>query len=719
MSDGSGKRARTACEKLRKKAPSSIHVEFEEDGTPTGPLAANFTTYLAVLARDHIPCTIEDWRRVDVQLKEDLWTEVKDYWNIVDDTHKKKIIRRMGEDWKSWKGRLVRDFIRRPNPKNPCDVFNISEEAWAEFRRQKESDDFKRKSEKGKEAQKHNIHPHRLGSAGYKGLKSDSNEVILSSSSSSGVSSVVDSRSWRWLRARAKPTAEGFLTVPNPATNEVLQRVETKVQEASQGLFQSDRYNDILSSSIGTPEHPGRIRGHSTFATLSTVYGKVPRKKTSHAGCITQAELDAKINSALAKQAEEFNEQIRMLASKLNDAPHLQTSPQDFRPPTQMSSNPVSAQQHIQENQGPTPCKLWVLHDEGRIFVAHGKLYPSGPGVSIHNIPIPPDHVRVCIDNVIEGLAYVRVPCPVDDTEHVGQLIGTYVAWPAHLVELPDKAVTAKKSAPVKKKKPDMALIATPAVERDSIVDEATLLTMNKKSKWLYTVLMSQPPDIWDFDIPFGEEAFGIDGSICLSISDIVDLFKNDWLNVSILQIFCMVCARQCAEFGLDNFLFVDPYRCSESMVASDLSAAASYLADVMKAAQNPDSYILLPYISREHWILLAIQMSKFNVYIVNPTNQNVPGLLIYNALNIATRIFCSDKDMKSHKKLTYSRIKGPLQPGGSECGYYVMRTMWDIITIHGQSGPTLPNSIGPETYPEQDIEEMKDRVVEFICENI
>ena len=77
MSEGSEKRARTTCEKLRKKAPSSIYVDFQDDGTPTGTYAANFTTYLAVLARDRISCTIEDWRRVDVQLKETLWNEVK------------------------------------------------------------------------------------------------------------------------------------------------------------------------------------------------------------------------------------------------------------------------------------------------------------------------------------------------------------------------------------------------------------------------------------------------------------------------------------------------------------------------------------------------------------------------------------------------------------------------------------------------------------------
>ena len=49
----------------------------------------------------------------------------------------------MGEDWKSWKTRLVKEFIRDDNPKNPCDLFNITDEEWTEFRRQKESDEFK------------------------------------------------------------------------------------------------------------------------------------------------------------------------------------------------------------------------------------------------------------------------------------------------------------------------------------------------------------------------------------------------------------------------------------------------------------------------------------------------------------------------------------------------------------------------------------------------
>jgi hypothetical protein len=51
-------------------------------------------------------------------------------------------------------------------------------------------------------------------------------------------------------------------------------------------------------------------------------------------------------------------------------------------------------------------------------------------------------------------------------------------------------------------------------------------------------------------------------------------------------------------------------------MVKSDLSAAATYLANVMKAVQNPDSYILLPYISRLEYFLTNKYFIYFSEFI-------------------------------------------------------------------------------------------------------
>jgi hypothetical protein len=48
--------------------------------------------------------------------------------------------------WKSWKTRLVRDYITIADPKKlktMCDEFNITLEQWEEFVNQKTSDEFK------------------------------------------------------------------------------------------------------------------------------------------------------------------------------------------------------------------------------------------------------------------------------------------------------------------------------------------------------------------------------------------------------------------------------------------------------------------------------------------------------------------------------------------------------------------------------------------------
>lgn len=41
----------------------------------------------------------------------------------------------------------------------------------------------------------------------------------------------------------------------------------------------ADRYNDVLSASIGTPEHPGRLRGHALgYTKVRDVYGQGRRR---------------------------------------------------------------------------------------------------------------------------------------------------------------------------------------------------------------------------------------------------------------------------------------------------------------------------------------------------------------------------------------------------------------------------------------------------------
>jgi hypothetical protein len=62
------------------------------------------------------------------------------------------------------------------------------------------------------------------------------------------------------------------------------------MQLASQGLFRSECYNDILSALLGTFEHSGRLRGHSGFTTPSLIFGK-SKRRTSHSECFTKSKV--------------------------------------------------------------------------------------------------------------------------------------------------------------------------------------------------------------------------------------------------------------------------------------------------------------------------------------------------------------------------------------------------------------------------------------------
>ena len=70
-------------------------------------------------------------------------------------------------------------------------------------------------------------------------------------------------------------------------------------------------------------------------------------------------------------------------------------------------------------------------------MVGKGTLY-NEPGVLLHNLPLPPNHVKVRVDVAFEGDAPLPVPQEAADVMTVEQAIGTYVAWPNHLVVTSD-----------------------------------------------------------------------------------------------------------------------------------------------------------------------------------------------------------------------------------------------------------------------------------------
>jgi hypothetical protein len=74
---------------------------------------------------------------------------------------------------------------------------------------------------------------------------------------------------------------------------------------------------------------------------------------------------------------------------------------------------------------------------------------------------------------------------------------------------------------------------------RELLLDDDTLQCLSRHSLFLYKVIMMQSVSTTYFSIAFSE-LFSYDGDAYVYVTDIIELFNDEWLNVSILQIFCM-----------------------------------------------------------------------------------------------------------------------------------------------------------------------------------
>ena len=71
------------------------------------------------------------------------------------------------------------------------------------------------------------------------------------------------------------------------------------------------------------------------------------------------------------------------------------------------------------------------------VKVAKGTVHNS-PTITLHNCPMPLDHVKVSVDKVLVGDAPLPVPIENVNILIVYDAVGAFVAWPKSLVSVPN-----------------------------------------------------------------------------------------------------------------------------------------------------------------------------------------------------------------------------------------------------------------------------------------
>ncbi|KAK9714661.1 hypothetical protein RND81_06G110400 [Saponaria officinalis] len=149
------------------------------------------------------------------------------------------------------------------------------------------------KSEKARAPQKNNIHPHYMGRAGYVGktkqwFKEELEQETLSNpdadpiQSQDAVASRLADRSYTWIKAHTPATSN-----PPPQTQKVIDDIKHWSEMEKTEEFIPSRLEDALVKAIGKPEHPGggeernngrmKVIMHEQFAELMKACGvKMP-----------------------------------------------------------------------------------------------------------------------------------------------------------------------------------------------------------------------------------------------------------------------------------------------------------------------------------------------------------------------------------------------------------------------------------------------------------
>ncbi|KAG5143012.1 hypothetical protein JHK82_018707 [Glycine max] len=268
----------------------------------------------------------------------------------------------------------------------------------------------------------------------------------------------------KWKMARTN--RYGMMT--SKAARQIADKIDSLKEQVTQGEFVPQGRQDILNTTIGIPDHGGRVRAAGSGVTISQYYGRTSRASTTSSISFTKEQL-VEIVVTIREQVrneieEEKKRSLHAWKNELKDAIITDifngdkvSAPANFdlnvlgaRVSTKESNAEIVVNPSGEEHVGRVtpPMGLYVQSQDCTKLVALGKIH-DGPS-TIHCVAYADDVVRVSVEKVIDGEA--EVPLATSEIKYVRDVVNTFIAWPLPLVKLvsnehsgitPDKAANA------------------------------------------------------------------------------------------------------------------------------------------------------------------------------------------------------------------------------------------------------------------------------------
>ncbi|KAH1265748.1 hypothetical protein GmHk_01G001395 [Glycine max] len=248
-----------------------VHVD-PATGKADDPHRKKLRTYLGIVAHDKVDVTYENWKEVPTAQKDLIWEDIQALFEIPeasDSRTKRNLLQTVDERWRQFKSDLTRKWALAADQDG-----TRRDPSWEDVHK------------KAQAIQKQNTAPHVLSRGGYdyleqKLLAEKTKKKLEEAAQSGSVDGAIDPsspirRHVKWKMARTKKTWE----MTTEAAKEIAEKIDSFEEQATQGSFVPHGRQDVLTTAIGRPKHPRRVRVAGVGVTIKQYFGSAPR--TSH-----------------------------------------------------------------------------------------------------------------------------------------------------------------------------------------------------------------------------------------------------------------------------------------------------------------------------------------------------------------------------------------------------------------------------------------------------
>ncbi|KAJ0442203.1 putative Ulp1 peptidase [Helianthus annuus] len=102
-------------------------------------------------------------------------------------------------------------------------------------------------------------------------------------------------------------------------------------------------------------------------------------------------------------------------------------------------------------------------------------------------------------------------------------------------------------------------------------------------------------------------------------------------------------------------------------------------VADRLSTRKDND-IILVPYNPGRHWVLAVLDMKTNTCYYLDSLRNSIINPVLRQIIDAAMALYAVQGGTKTRVKVNWVNGKCPYQTGCTECGYYVLKYMKEVV---------------------------------------